>query len=111
MRITLEQAREIAQDAMDNAGYNILQYAGYYTIWSSEEGDDVNYAVAINKEKFDEGNGNINEYFAAYYSIYPDGEGWWEYTSELDVDELTEMLMQAAINIEIEEMKTRGLVV
>ena len=107
MRITKEQANEIANAAMEEAGYDITQYAGYYEIWRDDNDDNVNYAVAINKEADENGE---DRHFAIYVSMPPTEEGYWEYTDNLDVNELSEELMRIAINIEIEEAKLTGKV-
>ena len=104
-KINREQAHEIALDAMENAGYDITDYSGYWNVWSYyDTDDDVDYAVAINKEQDENGN---DKHFAIYVSISTD-EGFWEYTDNLDVVELTEELLRIVQNIEIEEMKQRG---
>lgn len=101
MRITKEKALDIANDAMENAGYPITQYVGYYVIWEDDNDSENNYAVAINKEADENGE---DRHFAIYVSL-PTDEGWWEYTGNLDVSELADELMRIAINIEIEEAK------
>lgn len=101
MRITKEQALDIANDAMENAGYHITQYVGYYVIWEDDNDSENNYAVAINKEADENGE---DRHFAIYVSL-PTDESWWEYTENLDVGELADELMRIAINIEIEEAK------
>lgn len=102
MRITKEQANEIANAAMEDAGYDITQYAGYYEIWRDDDDININYAVAINKEADENGN---DQHFVIYVSMPPTEYGYWEYTNNLDVDELSEKLMKIAISIEIEEAK------
>lgn len=104
MRITRDQALDIAKSAKENAGYGIQQYDGYFVIWQDERDSENNYAVAINKEHEDE----KHSYFAIYVSA-PDEENYWEYTNSDSVDELTEELMRIAINIEIAEMERQGI--
>lgn len=99
MILTKAKAMEIAQDAMENAGYDITQYVGYYEIWSDDEDPENNWAVAVNKED------NDGHYFAVYMSS-PYDEGLWEFTSNLDVNELADLLMKLAENCDI-EYKTR----
>lgn len=101
MRITKEQALDIANDAMENAGYDITQYVGYYVIWEDDNDSENNYAVAINKEANENGE---DKHFGIFVSL-PTDESWWEYTENLDVDELADELMRIAVNIEIEEAK------
>ena len=67
MIITRERAIEIAQDAMNNAGYDIEQFVGYYVIWNADNDINDNWAVAINKEQDDNGN---DRHFAIYMSIH-----------------------------------------
>ena len=100
MRITKEQALDIANDAMENAGYHITQYVGYYVIWEDDNDSENNYVVAINKEADENG----KDTFAIYVSP-PSDEGWWEYTENFDVEDLADELMRIAIDIEIEEVK------
>ena len=99
MMITREQAMEIAQDAMENAGYDITEYAGYYPIWRDDEDPENNWAVAINKEMFDG-----DSYFAVYTSSNYD-EGCWDYTDNLDINELVDVLMRFVEGIEKEMMQ------
>ena len=107
MRITKEQANDISNAAMVEAGFNITQYAGYYEIWRDDEDENVNYAVAINKEQDDNGN---DKHFAIYVSAPLTEEGWWEYTDELNVNELSDELMRIAMDIELYEAKQKGVV-
>lgn len=106
MRITKEQAIEIANEAMEVAGYDIMSYAGYYTIWQDDNDPENNYSVAINKEADENGD---DRHFAIYVSV-PTDESWWEYTSSLDVNELAYELMTIAINVEIAEEKKAGYI-
>ena len=98
MRLTIEEVREIAADAYHNAGYNITDYVGYYTIWSDGDGND-DYAVAINKEHADEY--TKVPHYAIYVSPPVDEEGWWEGTDTLTIEDLSVTLMQIMINIDI----------
>ena len=101
MKITKEQANEIAQAAMEEAGYSITEYAGYFQIWKDDNDPENNYAVAINKEADENGN---DKHFAIYVSIQ-NADGFWEYTDELDIEELSDTLMEIVHGIDIEEAK------
>lgn len=103
MKITKEQALDIANEAMENAGYHITQYDGFYVIWEDDNDSENNYAVAINKEADKNGK---DKHFAIYVSLSTD-ESWWEYTENLDVNELADKLMRIANEIEIEEEAKR----
>ena len=100
MRITKWEARDIAKVAKREAGYDITQYAGYYTIWKDDNDRFVDYAVAINKEQDENGN---DQHFAIYVSHSYKEADFWEYTDTDDVEELAMKLIEIADNIEKEE--------
>lgn len=106
MRLDKNRALQIAKVAMTIAGEDITDYAGYYCIWQDDDDPEINYAVAINKDRMDSREARC---FVIYVSGPPTEEGWWEYTEHLDVEELAETLMRIAMNIEIQEMKSRGI--
>lgn len=107
MRITKQQAMDIAKQAKERAGFGIQNFSGYFIIWEDENDSENNYAVAINKERDDDGN---DVHFCIYVSS-PGDENYYEFTDGDSVDELAEELMRIAINIEIAEMRRQGLVV
>lgn len=97
MKLTREQAHDIALDAMELKTFYVTDFAGYYGIWDNEE---ISYYVAVNKACDDDG----NQYFAVYYSS-DIGECEWEFTSALDVDELVDLLMDIVERIEQNEIQ------
>lgn len=105
MRVTKEQALEIAMCAAELNGYGIENNTPYFIIWEDESDPENNFAVTINKECEEDGS---DEHFAIYVSA-PEDENFWEYTDTSSVTELAEELMRIAVSIEISEMERQGL--
>ena len=90
--ITKEEALEIAEEAEADAGYDITDYVGYYTIAEDEDADD-NVDIAINKDRDEK---THTEYYAIYISPLNYFYGEWVYTQTLDVNELAEKILETA---------------
>ena len=99
MIITETNARSVAGNALEHAGYSITDYVGYYDIWVDDADSEKSYAVAISKAKDGE-----REYFDIYISP-SHGDGYWAHTETLKAGELAEKLVLLAKNAEREEAR------
>lgn len=95
--ISYKEAREIAEIAYEEAGYDITDFVGYYVIWAVNDSElDRECAIAINKTE-----DNGKEFYSIYVSDSDPEDEYsnWHSTNSLDTDELAEKIVEIACDI------------
>lgn len=96
-KVTEPEARKIARDAMENAGFAPEDATGCFCLWCRDESASDGYYAQINKMEAE------GDQFFAVCSTSPDSQCEWSYTDHLDVDELADLLMDLADRFELED--------
>ena len=99
MIIGFDEAKKIAEEAMEKAGFSITLYAGYYPVYQNDTNPDDDTAVAISKAAE-----NGHEYFDIYVSDSDDDRSYWDATETLNTDELARKLCHIAQNADIQRI-------